>query len=140
MQTLVQEIATKVKIADESTISAVLELLVEHGCELPEHLEESPEFEGENPTLSEYEKLSLHQQCELQDAAANRNKSWIKQKYSELNATWLFVIDRDVVAYGSDLSSYPEDEFIDSMCQRTGKFPFVFIDERELLIEEGSLR
>ncbi len=139
MQTLVKEIAEKVKSADESTISAILEMLVEHGYELPEHLEESRKFEGENPTLSEYEKLSLQQQCELQDAAAKRNESWIREKFTELNATWLFVIDGDVIAYGSDLSSYPEDDFIDSICQQTGKFPLVFIDEHELLIEEGTV-
>ena len=138
MQTLVQEIAEKVKSADESTISAILEMLVElkgeavserseHGCELPEHLEESGKFEGKNPTLSEYEKFSLQQKCELQDAAAKRNKAWIRNKFAELNATWLFVIDGNVIAYGSDLSSYPEDDFIDSICQQTGKFPFVFI-------------
>ena len=138
MQTLVKEIAEKVKSADESTISAILKMLVEYGCELPEHLEESRKFEGENPTLSEYEKLSLQQQCELQDAAAQRNESWIRQKFAELNATWLFVIDGGIIAYGSDLSSYPEDDFIDSICQQTGKFPFVFIDECQLLIEEGT--
>ena len=50
----------------------------------------------------------------------------------------MFVIDSDVIAYGSDLSSYPEDDFIDFICKQTEKFPFVFIDdERELLIEEG---
>jgi hypothetical protein len=139
MQTLVKEIAEKVKGTDELTISAILEILAEHGCELPEHLKESRKFEGENPTLSEYEKLSIQQQCELQDAAAKWNDSWIRQKFAELNATWLFVIDGDVIAYGSDLSSYPEDDFIDSICQQTGKFPFVFIDERELMIEESTV-
>jgi len=149
MQTLVKEIAEKVKSADESTISAILDTLVElkgeavskrseHGCKLPEHLEESRKFEGKNPTLNEYEKLSIQQQCELQDAVAKRNELWIRQKFAELNATWLFVIDGDVIAYGPDLSSYPEDDFIDFICKQTGKFPFVFIDdESELLIEEG---
>ncbi len=137
MHSLVKEIAKKVNNADESTIRAVLELLVEHGYELPEDLEGLRKFKGENPTLNEYETFSIQQQCELQDTVAKRNELWVKQKFTELNATWLFVIDGDIIAYGPDLSSYPEDDFIDFICKQMGKFPFVFIDDgRELLIEE----
>jgi hypothetical protein len=43
-----------------------------------------------------------------------------------------------IIASGATLSDYPEAEQILEVCHRTGKFPFLFINEDLLAIEESG--
>jgi hypothetical protein len=53
-----------------------------------------------------------------------------------LNAKWIVVVDGQVLMHGSTLDSYPEDEDFFALCEKTGRFPFVFISPRVFDIEE----
>jgi len=46
------------------------------------------------------------------------------------------VIDGQVVLHGTTLDTYPEDENFLALCEKTGKYPFVFINPRVFDIEE----
>ena len=48
------------------------------------------------------------------------------------------VVDGEVVASSPDIDKYPQEADVLNICQQKGKFPFIFDDERCLLIEETS--
>jgi outer membrane protein assembly factor BamB len=66
------------------------------------------------------------------------NTRWIEDKLRKLHAMWIMVIDGQVVAHGS-LTDYPSDEEFDKLCEKYGKFPFVFLNPQLLRIEESSI-
>jgi hypothetical protein len=46
------------------------------------------------------------------------------------------VVNGQVVKHGATLDNYPEDEEFIELCQKTGKYPFVFFSPRVFAIEE----
>jgi hypothetical protein len=93
-------------------------------------------FNGENASLQEYESWSDDQQAQYQSEAEKNNARWIEKKMRDLNAMWLIVIDGQIVASGPMLRTFPHDEEFDELCEKTGKFPFVFFSPRMFYIEE----
>lgn len=50
------------------------------------------------------------------------------------------VIDGRVIAHGESLDDYPKETEIRRACEERGKFPFVFVNELLLAVEEGGTR
>jgi hypothetical protein len=48
------------------------------------------------------------------------------------------VVDGEVVASSPNIDEYPQHSDVLNVCEQKGKFPFIFDDERLLLIEESS--
>lgn len=120
----------------EATLHAVLKRGV--NLQVPSQ-EKAPSliFQGENISLEEYERLPDDQKVRYAMDAQERNREWLEQKFRELQASWLMVVDGQVVAYGSP-EDYPSDEEFLELCRRTGKEPFIFDNPFELLIEESG--
>ena len=89
--------------------------------------ERSAKFIGKNFTLDEYERLSPKERGMLQRRLKEQNHLWLKNKFSELKAAWLMVIDGEVIDWGKSLKNLPLARQNVDVFQRTGKFPFVFI-------------
>lgn len=94
-------------------------------------------FAGENLTLDEYERLSPKERGELQRRLKERNHLWLGEKFSELRAAWLVVINGEVFAWGKSLDDLPLAPENVELSRRTGKFPFVFINDVYWAIEES---
>jgi hypothetical protein len=95
-------------------------------------------FIGENLTLEEYERLSPKERGMLQRRLKEQNHLWLKKKFSELKAAWLVVVNGEVIDWGKGLKNLPLAKQNVEVSQRTGKFPFVFINEALMAIEESS--
>ena len=96
------------------------------------------QFVGENLTLEEYERLSLKERAMLQRRLKKQNHDWLQKKFAELDAAWLVVIGGQVIASGKTLKTEPMPPELLKINRQTGKFPFVFINDDFLTIEEGG--
>lgn len=95
-------------------------------------------YQGENPTFQEYATLSEDDQLNLWQIARENNKDWLAQTFAKLQAGWLVIIDGKVIKHGSSLGDFPEEEEILRIGEQSGKFPFVFLNDNLLAIEEGQ--
>jgi len=119
----------------EQAVKEVLEMLkLPREAKSIKRLEET--FTGTNVSPTEYEAWSREERLKYQTEPEKTNARWIERKMQELRAAWIMVIDGKVVAHGS-LTDYPFDEEFDALCEKFGKFPFVFMNPRVLMIEES---
>ncbi|MCI0692729.1 hypothetical protein L0337_12095 [candidate division KSB1 bacterium] len=119
----------------EQAVKEVLEILkLPREATSPETQEEP--FIGTNVSVAQYEAWSRDERLKYQTDPEKINARWIEKKMQELNVAWIMVIDGLVVASGS-LTDYPSDEEFDALCEKFGKFPFVFLSPRVLMIEEN---
>ncbi|MDZ7362629.1 MAG: hypothetical protein ONB46_18175 [candidate division KSB1 bacterium] len=119
----------------EQAVAAAVEIIRQmNGPPSSPIIEDS--FKGENVSLEEYESWSDDQQARYQSETERNNAKWIEQKMRDLQAMWLIVIDGQIVASGPKLRTFPHDEEFDELCEKTGKFPFVFFSPRMFYIEE----
>jgi hypothetical protein len=91
-------------------------------------------FVGENPPFDPNRNLSLEELIAAKRLLKADNREWLLQKFKDLKAAWLMVVDGQVIASGEKFSRYPKPERILGVCQRTGKFPLLFINEMVLAI------
>jgi hypothetical protein len=101
-------------------------------------LKTPPRVVGENPLFDPKRNLALKERAAIKRRLKTQNREWLLQQFRELHAAWLMVVDGKVIASGAKLSEYPKPEQILDVCHRTGKFPFLFINEDVLAIEESS--
>jgi hypothetical protein len=94
-------------------------------------------FVGENLTLDEYERLSIKEKGELQRRLKEQNHIWLEEKFSTLKAAWLLVIDGEIFDWGMSLKNLPLAKQNVEIYHRTGKFPFIFINDDLMAIEES---
>jgi len=95
-------------------------------------------FVGENLTLEEYQRPTLKERSMLQRRLQEQNHLWLQEKFSTLRAAWLVVVDGEVFDSGRSLENEPMSPQLLEICQRVGKFPFVFINDDYLAIEESA--
>jgi hypothetical protein len=95
-------------------------------------------FRTRNLSLEEYKKLSGSERSYFHALAREENKSWIENQLQEHKAGWMVVIDGLVIAHGKSLDDYPDEAEIRRICKKTGEFPFVFVSDRLLAIEESA--
>jgi len=99
-------------------------------------IEEPLPFVGENLTPEEYEKLTLQERSLLQWRLQQQNRFWLKETFAKLKAAWIVVVDRQVIASGKSLKNLPMQTQVRRICRRTGKFPFIFVNDKFITIEE----
>jgi hypothetical protein len=92
-------------------------------------------FIGANVSVEQYETWEDDDRLRYQTESEQSNAAWIRKKLNELQAAWLMVIDGKVVAHGA-LTDYPFENEFDALCKKFGKFPFVFLNPKVLMIEE----
>ncbi len=140
-ETLIQKVRTKLgKLDDngEHIVAAALEVLKEADGQRPNLTREAASFSSSNISMEEYEALPSHEKLRYQDEAEELNQEWARKQLSERNAKWLLVVDGQVVSYGKDLDDYPEDAEFFALCQKVGKYPFIFFSPAVFAIEESA--
>jgi hypothetical protein len=151
-EAIIEKVKKKYAGADEATIHAVLQTLQEAKVDLrwPD-LPPAPdvakklaitskqplEFVGENPSPESFRKLSFDERGALNEQLQEQNQQWLAEKFAELNAAWLMVMDGEVIASGDSLRSYPRIEQIQEVISRYGKQPFTFINDLFVAVEES---
>jgi len=95
-------------------------------------------FISRNITPEEYEALTSSGKSLYLGDAEQLNRRWIEKQFKKLDVNWIMVIDGQVVLSGAKLRDYPEYEDLLALCERHGKYPFVFVSQRALAIEEGK--
>lgn len=101
-------------------------------------IEEPLPFAGENLTPEKHEQLSLKERAVFKRRLKGRNYQWLQAKFSALDAAWLVVVDGQAIASGKSLKDKPRQSQILEICRRTGKFPFVFVNDEFITIEEST--
>jgi len=95
-------------------------------------------FVAENLTLDEYERLSIKEKGELQRRLKEQNHFWLREKFTTLKAAWVLVIDGEVFDWGKSQKNLPLAKQNVAIYHRTGKFPFIFINDDLMAIEESA--
>ncbi|MBM3236333.1 hypothetical protein FJZ31_08550 [Candidatus Poribacteria bacterium] len=111
------------------------------GLELAFKKEEPPTpaiaWQGENPTYSEAERLSLSERSRRMGELEAQNQAWLERKCEELGANWLIVVDGEILTHGATLAEYVTDDALLKWCEQTGKLPLVYEHPRSFAIEES---
>jgi len=102
-------------------------------------LVEHTAFKIKNISFEEYKKLSYEDRKQLHLSAFEENKDWIQKKIKEYHAAWIAVIDGIVISFSDNLDNYPSDSQITEICKTTNKFPFIFVNDALLAIEERGV-
>lgn len=150
-ESMIETIKAELDNADHDTLSSVLKTLSKskkirssqrkkqdsRGSSTHAKTSKSNKFIGENLTFEEIKKLTRKERAALQWRIKEQNRKWLEQKYNSLKALWVMVIDGEVYSWGGR-RDYPQAEKIDDIIKRTGKYPFVFTDDKRLLIEESG--
>ena len=97
-----------------------------------------PRFRGDNLPWEAIAKLSIKERGAMQRRLKELNKAWLEEKFTSLNVLWLMIVDGEVIASGTTKKDYPKPARISEICEQTGKYPFIFINDNALLIEENS--
>ena len=84
------------------------------------------EFKSQNISVDAYVALADDDKAKFLDKAEEDNALWVGQKFEELEAMWMMVVDGEVVAHGKTMDSYPDDQEFYTLCERLEKYPFVF--------------
>lgn len=97
------------------------------------------DFKMKNISFDEYKNLSYEDRKQLHLSAFEENKDWIQSKIKEYHAAWIAVVDGIVMSFSDRIDNYPSDYQVAEICQNTKKFPFIFVNETILAIEEIGL-
>jgi hypothetical protein len=95
-------------------------------------------FVSRNIAPEEYEALPRAEKRRYHDETEKLNQRWVENQLNRLQAKWLMVVDGQVVMHGATLDSYPDDEEFLALCEKTGKYPFLFVRSRVFAIEEHA--
>jgi len=139
---MIETIKAELEAADAATLRSIWQNLRQARQELAMLSEiandKSSEFIGENPLFDLNRKISFKERASQKKQLKIQNRGWLLQKFKTLPAAWLMVVDGEIIASGKTLSDYPKPEQILAVCHRTGKLPFLFINEEVLAVEESS--
>jgi hypothetical protein len=87
--------------------------------------------------LEEHEQLPLKERAMLKRRLKEQNYQWLQAKFSALDAAWLVIVDGQVIASGKSLKDKPRQPQVLEICRQTGKFPFIFVNDKFITIEES---
>jgi len=96
-------------------------------------------FKTKNMAYEEYKKLSKNDRKLLHRWAYEENKEWIAEKMKAYRAAWLLVVDGEILILSQKLDDYPSDQKIMEICNQTNKFPFIFVNDKMLAVEEQGV-
>jgi hypothetical protein len=96
-------------------------------------------FVSANVSVAQYEAWSPEERFQYLNNAKKINSAWIKKNFDDFGATWLMVIDGQVVAHGSSIQHLPQEQEFDAICEKYDKYPFVCFNSRLFMIEEPSV-
>jgi len=150
-EAVIEDIKADLNHLDETTLQSIREIIdrakrprflapeAERRSTVPLiDIEEPLPFVGENWTLEEFERLSPEERAMRKWRLKEKNQDWLQEQFSTLSAAWVVVVGGKVVASGRNLKKKPLPPQLLKICRRTGKFPFVFVNDRFIAIEESA--
>jgi len=120
----------------EQAVAEALAILNESRQTLPQQTE--AQFVSANVSFSQYKVWSPEERFQYLNDAQKNNTAWIERQFEELSAVWLMVIDGQVVAHDADFQNLLKPQEFKALCQKYGKYPFVFFHSRLFMIEETT--
>jgi hypothetical protein len=120
----------------EQAVAEAIAILNEARQTLPQ---QEDEFVSANVSVAQYVAWSPEERFQYLNNAEKVNTRWVERQLQKLNAAWLMVIDGGVVAHGTSIQSLPREQEFNALCDKYGKYPFVFFNQREFMIEEGTV-
>jgi hypothetical protein len=137
MTTHVEQLAAQIRQLSPLERQHLLALIPDfEGTKIPLSHTTTRQFKSQNISVAAYEVLSDDEKLKFLDGAEHENTEWLKEKFKTLHAAWMMVVDGEVAASGESMDSYPNDEEFVQLCQKFGKYPFVFFNPLVLAIEE----
>jgi len=153
-ETAIEDIKAELKHLDAAVLQSIREIIAQskgkpfarvksahgsplHGVDKATTINPPAPFVGENLLPEEYERLSNKERGALQWRLRERNRHWLQESFSKLDAAWLVVVDGKIISSGKRLQNKPLSPQILKICRRTGKFPFIFVNEKFITIEEN---
>lgn len=130
-EALIQKVREELGTLDENgerVLKTTLQILQE-SADNPIASSPTLNFVSQNISMVQFRKLDRDGRRRYLSDAEKMNRHWIERQFKRLGATWLMVIDGQVIKHGATLRSYPGDEGIRQIQQTSGKCPFVFISD-----------
>ncbi|MDZ7360833.1 MAG: hypothetical protein ONB46_08920 [candidate division KSB1 bacterium] len=133
---ILEKVRQRLGSLDDKAEQAVMETI----AVLNESSSQAPDesFVSANVSVAQYTAWSPEERFQYLNNAEKVNAHWVEQRLQELNAAWLMVIDGQVVAHDEDFQNLPKKQEFKALCQKHGKYPFVFFNPRLFMIEETT--
>lgn len=138
---IVENIKADLDRVDAESLLSIREIIdrsLQKVAALAAQRNEPHQFVGKNLLPEEYERLSLDDRGKLQWRLREQNHEWLKEHFSQLGAAWIVVVEGKVIASDKTLETKPLSPEILKICRATGKFPFIFANEKFITIEENA--
>jgi hypothetical protein len=137
MTTHIEQLAAQIRQLSSQERQHLLTLIPDFGrIDAPRSNTATRQFKSQNISVADYESLPDDEKLKFLDGAEHENVEWLREKFEMLHAAWMMVVDGNVAASGESMDSYPNDEEFLQLCQKFGKYPFVFFNPLILAIEE----
>lgn len=139
-ETLVEKVREEFGTLDERNeqLLGLFEKILKRANEAPATKSFRENFVSRNITPEEYEALARVERRRYQDEAEELNRRWVENQLISHGAKWIMVVDGRVVKHGAALDDYSDDEDFLALCEKAGKYPFVFFSPAVFAIEENS--
>jgi len=139
-ETLVEKVREEFGTLDERNeqLLGLFEKILKRANEAPATQSFRENFVSRNITPEEYEALARVERRRYQDEAEELNRRWVENQLISFGAKWIMVVEGRVVKHGATLDDYSDDEDFLALCEKTGKYPFVFFSPEVFAIEENS--
>ncbi len=139
MTTNIEQIAAQIRQLNPVERQRLLTLIPDFGRMNTAPLNAATlQFNGQNISVAAYEALAEDEKFKFLDKAENGNTDWLREKFRTLRAAWIMVVDGNAAAFGESMDTYPNDDEFLKLCQKFGKYPFVFFNPLILAIEEPA--
>jgi len=137
MTTHVEQIAAQIRLLNPGERQRLLTLIPDFGRMNTAPLNAAAlQFNGQNISVAAYEALAEDEKFKFLDKAENENTEWLREKFWALRAAWMMVVDGNIAAFGEAMDTYPNDGEFLKLCQKFGKYPFVFFNPLVLNMDE----
>ena len=101
-------------------------------------LKETNQSPPQNPSLEEWVRLTPIERGERLLNEEQHHQAWLTQKFHELHAGWVVVMDGQVIRFGVSFSDAPTDDELYTEATKLGKYPLLFFNDTLFAIEETS--
>ena len=101
-------------------------------------LKETNQSPPQNPSLEEWMRLTPIERGKWLLNEEQHHQAWLTQKFHELQAGWVVVMDEQVIRFGVSFSEAPTDDELYAEATKLGKYPLLFFNNTLFAIEEAS--
>jgi hypothetical protein len=90
------------------------------------NLKEANQPPPQNPSIEEWIRLTPTERGEWLLNEEQCHQAWLTQKFHELQAGWIVVVDGQVIRFGINFSDAPTDDELYAEATKLGDYPLLF--------------